>query len=90
MANVQRIPIWWRWYYWACPIAWTLYGLVASQFGDLDDMLDNGETVEQFLRHFFGFKHDFVGVVAVALVGFTFLFAFIFAFSIRVLNFQKR
>nr|XP_011466722.1 PREDICTED: pleiotropic drug resistance protein 1 [Fragaria vesca subsp. vesca] len=85
-----RIPIWWRWYYWACPIAWTLYGLVASQFGDLDDMLDNGETVEQFLRHFFGFKHDFVGVVAVALVGFTFLFAFIFAFSIRVLNFQKR
>ncbi|PQQ21261.1 pleiotropic drug resistance protein 1 [Prunus yedoensis var. nudiflora] len=36
-----RIPIWWRWYYWACPVAWTLYGLVASQFGDLNDVLDN-------------------------------------------------
>ena len=24
-----------RWYYWCCPISWTLYGLVASHFGDL-------------------------------------------------------
>ncbi|KAF3673549.1 Pleiotropic drug resistance protein 3 [Capsicum annuum] len=31
-----RMPIWWRWYYWACPVAWTLYGLVASQFGDIE------------------------------------------------------
>ncbi|KAJ4707956.1 Pleiotropic drug resistance ABC transporter [Melia azedarach] len=28
-----RIPIWWRWYYWICPVSWTLYGLVVSQFG---------------------------------------------------------
>ncbi|KAI4365646.1 hypothetical protein MLD38_021612 [Melastoma candidum] len=26
-----QIPIWWRWYYWASPVAWTLYGLVTSQ-----------------------------------------------------------
>uniref|UniRef100_A0A453KMP4 ABC transporter domain-containing protein n=1 Tax=Aegilops tauschii subsp. strangulata TaxID=200361 RepID=A0A453KMP4_AEGTS len=25
-----RIPIWWRWYYWLSPIAWTLNGLVTS------------------------------------------------------------
>ncbi|XP_062008275.1 pleiotropic drug resistance protein 1-like [Rosa rugosa] len=85
-----RIPIWWRWYYWACPIAWTLYGLITSQFGDVDDMLENGETVKQFLRGYFGFKHDFLGVVAVGLVGYAVLFAFIFAFSIRAFNFQKR
>ncbi|RZC82270.1 hypothetical protein C5167_045059 [Papaver somniferum] len=29
-----QIPIWWRWYYWASPVAWTLYGLVTSQVGD--------------------------------------------------------
>ncbi|KAL6577168.1 ABC transporter G member 34 [Orobanche minor] len=29
-----QIPIWWRWYYWASPVAWTIYGLVASQLGD--------------------------------------------------------
>ncbi|MQL00608.1 hypothetical protein EI005_25720, partial [Escherichia coli] len=34
-----KIPIWWRWYYWACPVAWTIYGLVASQFGDIDDFM---------------------------------------------------
>lgn len=85
-----RIPIWWRWYSWGCPIAWTLYGLVASQFGDLDDMLDTGLTVKQFVETYFGFRHDFLGVVAVVLIGFPVLFAFVFAFSIKMFNFQKR
>ncbi|KAL8139417.1 hypothetical protein V2J09_005438 [Rumex salicifolius] len=87
-----KIPVWWRWYYWACPVAWTLYGLVASQFGDLQSPLSdrNGETVEQFVRDYFGFKHDFLGVVAGVILGIVVLFAFIFAFSIRAFNFQKR
>lgn len=53
-------------------------------------MLDNGVTVKQFLRGYFGFKHDFLGVVATMLVGFAVTFAFVFAFSIRTFNFQKR
>ncbi|KAK7824504.1 pleiotropic drug resistance protein 1 [Quercus suber] len=65
-----RIPIWWRWYSWACPFFWTLYGLVASQFGDKKDMLDIGETVEDFVRDYFGFNHDFLGVVAIVNVAF--------------------
>ncbi|XP_058074633.1 pleiotropic drug resistance protein TUR2-like isoform X3 [Magnolia sinica] len=86
-----RIPIWWRWYYWACPIAWTFYGLVASQFGDLENTMDdNGQTVKFFLEDYFGFKHSFLGAVAGAVVGFTVLFAVVFAFSIKVLNFQRR
>ncbi|KAF6148016.1 hypothetical protein GIB67_024191 [Kingdonia uniflora] len=35
-----QIPIWWRWYYWGSPVAWTIYGLVTSQVGDRDDILD--------------------------------------------------
>ncbi|KAF3450815.1 hypothetical protein FNV43_RR06904 [Rhamnella rubrinervis] len=85
-----RIPVWWRWYYWACPVAWTLYGMVASQFGDIEDPLDSGETVKHFLRRYFGFRHDFLGVVAAVILSFTVLFAFIFAFSIKAFNFQKR
>ncbi|KAG6718028.1 hypothetical protein I3842_04G130500 [Carya illinoinensis] len=85
-----RIPIWWRWYSWACPLAWTLYGLVAAQFGDKKDILDTGETVEDFLREYFGFKHEFVGVAAAVVVGFALLFALIFAVSIKMLNFQRR
>ncbi|XP_060676333.1 pleiotropic drug resistance protein 1-like [Ziziphus jujuba] len=87
---VTRIPIWWRWYYWACPLAWTLYGLVASQFGDIKEVMETGVTVEEFLRDYFGFHHEFLGVVAAVLVGFTLLFAFVFALSIKIVNFQKR
>ncbi|XP_058203036.1 pleiotropic drug resistance protein 1-like [Rhododendron vialii] len=41
-----RIPVWWRWYYYASPVSWSLYGLVASQFADIQDKIDTGETVE--------------------------------------------
>ncbi|KAI3716297.1 hypothetical protein L6452_23534 [Arctium lappa] len=85
-----RIPIWWRWYYWACPTAWTLYGMVASQFADFEDILENGETVKDYLDRYFGFDRSFLGVVAGMHVGFTVLFAFVFAFAIRAFNFQRR
>ncbi|KAJ6827321.1 putative ABC transporter G family member 39 [Iris pallida] len=88
-----RIPVWWRWYCWACPVAWTLYGLAASQFGDylvtVEDS-DGQQNVQQFLKSFFGFRHDIMGWIACALVGFALLFAFVFSFAIKVLNFQKR
>ncbi|XWS16999.1 hypothetical protein CRYUN_Cryun33cG0029900 [Craigia yunnanensis] len=85
-----RIPIWWRWYYWICPSAWTLYGLVASQFGDIEDAFESGETVKDFLKSYFDYRDDFVWVVAIVIVGICVLFGFIFAFSIKAFNFQKR
>ncbi|KAL0536436.1 hypothetical protein IC582_025385 [Cucumis melo] len=85
-----RIPIWWRWYYWICPVAWTLYGLVTSQFGDINDPMDSNQTVAEFVSNYFGYEYDFLGVVAAVHVGITVLFGFIFAFSIKVFNFQKR
>ncbi|XP_039051271.1 pleiotropic drug resistance protein 1-like isoform X2 [Hibiscus syriacus] len=85
-----RIPVWWRWYYWFCPISWSLYGLIASQYGGIKDTFDSGETVEHFVRTYFDFKEDFVGVVAIVVVGICVLFGFMFAFSIKAFNFQKR
>ncbi|PQQ17541.1 pleiotropic drug resistance protein 1 [Prunus yedoensis var. nudiflora] len=90
MIPRTRIPIWWRWYYWTSPMAWTLYGLTVSQFGDIQDKLNTGETVEEFLKNYFGFKQEFIGVVAAAVVGFSLLFAFIYALAIKMLNFQRR
>ncbi|KAF7814326.1 pleiotropic drug resistance protein 1-like [Senna tora] len=85
------IPVWWRWYYWANPVAWSLYGFIASQFGDITKQMESdNQTVQEFLRSYFGFRHDFVGVCAAVVVGFAVLFAFIFAFSIKVFNFQRR
>ncbi|CAI0420522.1 unnamed protein product, partial [Linum tenue] len=85
-----RAPIWWRWYYYACPVSWTLYGFVASQYGDVQDILRSGLTVEAFVKLYFGFEHDMVPIVGAVVVGFGVMFIFIFATCIMMLNFQKR
>lgn len=91
VISQPTMPVWWRWYSWACPVSWTLYGLVASQFGDLTEPLqDTGEPIDAFLKSFFGFRHDFLGVVAVVTAGFAIFFAVAFGLSIKVLNFQRR
>uniref|UniRef100_A0A0D3F4B9 ABC transporter domain-containing protein n=1 Tax=Oryza barthii TaxID=65489 RepID=A0A0D3F4B9_9ORYZ len=93
-AFAQAIPIWWRWYYWANPVSWTIYGVIASQFGG------NGGSVSvpsgihvamsQILEDNVGVRHDFLGYVILAHFGFMAAFVLIFGYSIKFLNFQKR
>ncbi|CAN6717057.1 unnamed protein product [Malus baccata var. baccata] len=80
VEHFEQIPIWWRWYYWASPVSWTLYGLVTSQVGD-----KNGDLVlpgygtmplKKFLKDAFGFEYDFLPSVAAAHVGWVLLFCF--------------
>ncbi|MCL7045571.1 hypothetical protein MKW94_009630 [Papaver nudicaule] len=90
-----QIPVWWRWYYWGSPVAWTLYGLVASQVGDkTNELLVPGllinPTVKSFLKDVFGFEHDFLKWVVLAHIGFVLAFFFIFAYGIKNFNFQRR
>ncbi|OMO68267.1 ABC-2 type transporter [Corchorus olitorius] len=93
-AFSQQIPIWWRWYYWASPVAWTLYGLVTSQVGDKDGLLEvpgmTNVTVKGFLKDDLGFDYDFLPAVAGAHIGWCLLFFFVFAYGIKFLNFQRR
>ncbi|XP_030957843.1 pleiotropic drug resistance protein 2-like [Quercus lobata] len=88
------IPIWWRWYYWASPVAWTIYGVIASQFGDLKTEislpLGTKEPIDAFLKEFWGYDHDFLVPVVIAHVAWVFLFFFVFAYGIKFLNFQRR
>eukprot|EP00253_Pinus_taeda_P009158 PITA_09158 len=89
-----RIPKWWIWYYWICPFAWSIYGLIVSQYGDVTDPLEvlgeGTKPLNKFVEDYFGYRHDFLGAVAGALVGFSVFFAFIFVLGIKVLNFQRR
>ncbi|XP_044472279.1 pleiotropic drug resistance protein 1-like isoform X2 [Mangifera indica] len=85
-----RMPLWWRWYYWICPVSYTLYGLVVTQFGDIEETLESGEKVKDFVSHYFGYDSDFVGIVGIILAGITVFFGFCFAFAIKTFNFQKR
>ncbi|XP_062018349.1 pleiotropic drug resistance protein 2-like [Rosa rugosa] len=89
------LPIWWRWYYWGSPIAWTIYGVQSSQFGDRKDkfvQLSDGsiERLDLFLKGVWGYDHDFLIPVVVAHVGWVLLFFFVFAYGIKYLNFQRR
>ncbi|KAB1221288.1 Pleiotropic drug resistance protein 2 [Morella rubra] len=89
-----QIPIWWRWYYWASPVAWTLYGLVTSQVGDKDAELEipgvGKASLKEYLKGNLGFDYDFLPAVAVAHLGWVLLFFFVFAYGIKFLNFQRR
>jgi hypothetical protein len=87
------LPVYWKWYYWLDPLAWTLYGLVSSQLGDLSSKIDvNGSSIEirQYLAQHFGFHHSFLPYVAVWHVGIVVLFGLVFAYCIKFINFQRR
>ncbi|KAF2321650.1 hypothetical protein GH714_000906 [Hevea brasiliensis] len=88
------IPVWWRWYYWGSPVAWTIYGIFASQFADKKTILHVPDapstTVDVFLKKDFGYDHDFLIPVVLAHVGWVLLFFFVFAYGIKFLNFQRR
>jgi hypothetical protein len=88
--DLQSVPIWWRWYCWACPVAWSLYGLVVSQFGDIMTPIEDGRSVKLYVEDHFGFKHDWLGIVATVVVSFCLLFGTLFGFAIMKLNFHKR
>ena len=95
LLELQRIPKWWVWYYWICPIAWTVYGLIISQYGDVEKKisvpgLSDPISIKSYIESHFGYDPNFMGPVAGVLVGFAAFFAFMFAYCIKTLNFQLR
>ncbi|ESQ32530.1 hypothetical protein EUTSA_v10005611mg [Eutrema salsugineum] len=85
-----RMPVWLRWFPYVSPAWWGLYGLTISQYGDVETRLETGEKVVDFMRNYYGYKNDFLWLVSLVLIAFCLLFVFIYAFSVRTLNFQKR
>lgn len=89
------IPVWWSWYYWANPVAWSLYGLLTSQYGDINSLVKLADGVQLvpiklLLKQLFGYRHDFLPAASAAVVGFCILFGVTFAFAIKSFNFQRR
>lgn len=75
-------------------MAWTIYGIVASQVGDKDRLVQipgiGNVGLKMFLKEGFGYEHDFIPVVVVAHVVWVLVFLFLFAYGIKFLNFQRR
>ncbi|CAI9281132.1 unnamed protein product [Lactuca saligna] len=90
-----RIPKWWVWYYWMCPLAWTAYGFIVSQYHDVEKTIkvpgmSYDQPINLYIQDYYGYRLDFMGPVAVVLVGFCVLFVGIYVFCLRTLNFQVR
>ncbi|KAG5404800.1 hypothetical protein IGI04_010919 [Brassica rapa subsp. trilocularis] len=93
LVQKPLIPVWWIWFYYICPVAWTLQGVILSQLGDVESIIDDPMfhgTVKQFIEQDFGFKPGMIGVSVAVLVGFCALFFSGFALSVKFLNFQRR
>ncbi|KAH1116652.1 hypothetical protein GLYMA_17G039300v4 [Glycine max] len=88
-----RIPKWWIWMYYLCPMSWALNGMLTSQYGDVNKEIsafEEKKTIAKFLEDYYGFHHDFLGVVGVVLIVIPIVIAILFAYCIGNLNFQKR
>ncbi|XP_073114830.1 ABC transporter G family member 51 [Elaeis guineensis] len=88
-----NIPGWWIWFYYICPVAWTLRGIITSQLGDVETRLVGAGfdgTIKQYLEEYLGFESGMTGVTVLVLIGFSVLFFSVYARSIKVLNFQRR
>ncbi|KAF3954569.1 hypothetical protein CMV_020101 [Castanea mollissima] len=87
------IPPWWIWFYYICPVSWTLRGIISSQLGDVETKIVGAGfegTVKEYLEASLGFGPGMVGVSVAVLIGFCLLFFLVFAISVKVLNFQRR
>ena len=71
-----------------------LLGVIASQFGENDgELLVPGGgpvVVKQFLKDNLGIRHDFLGYVVLVHFAYIIAFFFVFGYSIKFFNFQKR
>ncbi|KAG6526112.1 hypothetical protein ZIOFF_016089 [Zingiber officinale] len=88
------IPIWWRWYYWGNQLSWTIYGVIASQMGKKEGTVqipgEHDRSLTEYLKDNLGYEYSFVQWAALTNLGFVIMFVFVFAYSIKFLNFQRR
>ncbi|WRX10698.1 ABC transporter-like, partial [Theobroma cacao] len=87
-----KLPKWWGWCYWISPMSWSLKGFLTPQYGDIkQEMIAFGErkSVSAFLESHYGYKHQDLPIIAIVLIAYPIFFAFIFAYCIAKLNFQR-
>lgn len=90
-----NMPVYFKWYRYLNPIYWSLYGIIVSQLGDVSELVDLGPgitpvPVSQYLEDQFGYKHNFIGYVALIMIGYGLAFAVIGVFALQFLKYQKR
>ena len=92
--HLQVIRGWWLWAYYLNPLAWTTYGLVASQIGDVQSLVSqpNGSqiSIADYVSIAWDFQHSHIGWCLLILLGFCTFFRVISAVALQQLHFQSR
>ncbi|CAI0467871.1 unnamed protein product [Linum tenue] len=87
------VPGWWIWLYYICPVAWTLQGIISSQLGDVETVIEGPGfrgSVKDYLKEYYGYGTNMVGPSVGVLVCFSILFFSAYAASLKFINFQRR
>ena len=95
MQEMETRAQWWIWAFYGSPTSYSLWGLVASQLGDVEDefvidTLGNRVSVADYIGQYFGFNHDFLGWAVLLLVAFIALFRLTAIWALSNISFQKR
>ncbi|CAI0540635.1 unnamed protein product [Linum tenue] len=93
MVLFQFIPVWWIWFYYICPIAWTLQGIISSQLGNVETIIQGQGfqvSVKDYLKANYDYGTNKIGPSIAVLLVFNLLFFSVFAVSVKFINFQRR
>lgn len=95
MQEVRQRAPWWIWANYLSPTFWTLWGVVSSQLGDVEEesLIDSSGasvSVASFVQQYFGFEHSMLGWCVLILFGFIIFFRLAAIWGLCYLNFQKR
>ncbi|KAL0545930.1 hypothetical protein IC582_015829 [Cucumis melo] len=92
--SLKSIAGWWIWFYYICPISWTLRGIITSQLGDVETIIVGPGfkgSVKQYLEVSLGYGGDgMIEVFIVFLIAFILHLFTVFPVSVKLINFQRR
>ena len=100
---VQRMPVWWSWFSYINPFAWSIYGLVASQLGHdftnvvntygfdpADGLLGQDLYVAQFIYKYYGYDADYLTRLIPIVLGFSVAFWLIASAGLKFIIYYSR
>lgn len=94
MIPTVAIGWYWRWFTYVNPVQWTLYGLLASQLGNVQAEIVNfsGQiiSVGDFMEERFGYYYSMVGPIIAILFGYVLFFRALSILFLTRINFQNR
>jgi len=94
MIPATAMGWWWRWFTYVNPVSWSLYGLLASQLGDIQasiiDFDGSVVTVSTFMEERFGYYYRMVNPIIAILCACILFFRGVSIYALTQINFQKR